>query len=110
MAKQVNVAIGGYQFACYPLSEAGVVNGAAVYVVLCVSEGGSWQVLDVGQSGDAGQRITSHPRRECWLANCANRNIWVCIYPMPSSRFTKENRLGLEQHLRRQYSPPCGDR
>jgi len=110
MVQPVNVAIGGYQFACYPLSQARFVHGAAVYVVLCVGEGGTWRVLDAGESGATGKRMDSHERKPDWEKHCLNKNIWVCIYPMPSNRFTPQDRRNLESSLRQRYRPPCGQR
>ncbi len=109
-SESVKVTISGYPFVCTALSNADFTDQAAVYVILCVSEGGSWTVLDVGQTGKLGMRIDSHDRRGCWTKNCPNNNIWVCIYKMPSNRHTKEHRLALEAKLRQLYSPPCGSR
>ena len=110
MPGPVNVTIGGYQFACYPLANAGFINIAAVYVILCVAQSGATTVLDVGQSGELGERIESHPRRDSWFHHCPAGNIWVCIYPTPTNQVTKEQRLTLESTLRQQYKPPCGER
>ena len=110
MPESVKVTIGGHPFACYRLSEAGFINIAAIYVILCVSQGGSWKVLDVGQSGELGERIDNHPRKDCWIENCLTKNVWVCVYAMPSNQYSKEDRLKLEATLRQQYNPPCGER
>jgi len=105
-----NVTIGGRTFFCVSLSEADFTDVAAVYVILCVAQDGSWTVLDVGQSGQVGIRIDDHDRKECWTRNCANNNIWVCVYRMPSSQYTRQDREKFEAELRSQYRPPCGKR
>jgi hypothetical protein len=105
-----NVTIGGQTFVCVALKDADFRDVAAIYVILCVQEGGKWKILDVGQTGELGQRIDSHDRRSCWERNCPNKNIWVCVYPMPTSKYTKEDRLKFEKALRAQYKPPCGER
>jgi len=111
MASQpVTVNIGGYPFQCVRLAEADFRDVAGVYVILCVAQGGSWTVLDVGQSGELETRFDSHPRKPCWETNCPSKNIWVCVYPMPSDAFTKEQRLDREVSLRNQYKPPRGER
>lgn len=110
MAEPVPLTIGGKSFSCVRLANADFKDVAAIYVVLCVGEGGSWTVLDVGQSGELGARIDSHDRRECWSGNCPGGNIWVCVYPMPSSRYTKQDRRQLERSIRDQYRPACGKR
>ena len=104
----VTVNISGYLFSCVPLAEASFAEVAAVYVILCVSEGGSWRLLDVGQTGELGERFDSHERKQCWEANCPNHNLWACVHLMPSSQYAKEDRLKLEHSLRQQYGPPCG--
>jgi len=110
MAEAVTVPIGGREFSCVGLADADFADVAAVYVILCVGEGGTWTVLDVGQSGEVGSRIDAHDRRSCWVRNCTSGNIWVCVYRMPSNQYTKEDRLRFEQALRAQYNPPCGKR
>ena len=102
--------IGGKPFVCVRLSEADFTDVAAVYVILCVEQNGSWTVLDVGQSGQVGSRIDDHDRKECWDRKCPSKNIWVCVYRMPSSQFTREDREQFEAQLRKQYNPLCGKR
>jgi hypothetical protein len=104
------VTIGGKPFACVRLADADFRDQAAVYVILCVGPGGSWKVLDVGQSGAVGSRIDSHDRKDEWHAHCSSGNIWVCVYPTPTSRFTMDERLKFEASLREQYAPLCGQR
>lgn len=103
-----DVTIYNLPFKCVRLSEADFSDFAAIYVILCVGEGGKWKVIDVGQSGEVGTRINSHDREECWKKNCPNGNIWVCIYKTPSSQYTKEQRVALEGQIRDSYKPNCG--
>jgi len=110
MAEPVKLRIGGYQFACYRLSEAQFINIAAVYVIIGVKPDKGWDVLDVGQSGELGERMQDHPRREEWFQEWPNGNIWVCILPTPSSRYTEQDRTEIEGRIRQRYSPPCGKR
>ncbi len=110
MAAPTQVTISNRSFLCVPLAQADFRDVAAVYVILCVAQGGSWTVLDVGQTGELGGRIDSHDRRECWSRNCPSGSIWVCVYPMPSDRYTAQDRRDLEAEVRRQYNPPCGQR
>ena len=100
------LTIGGYSFQCVSLSTAEFTDIAAVYVILCVASGGSWTVLDVGQTGELGSRIDNHDRRTCWQRNCASKNIWVCVRSMPN----RDDRLRVEREIRNQYDPPCGER
>lgn len=113
--QSVTVSIAGLAFECVPLGQADFGDEAAVYVILCVSEGGSWQVLDVdarvldvGQTAQLGSRMASHERKPAWQANCPNKNIWVAVLRMPSALYSDTDRRELEKRLRQQYSPPCG--
>lgn len=110
-AQTANVTIGGYPFVCVSLANADFKDVAVIYVILCVDKDGSWKVLAVGQTGELGDRIDSHDRKTCWQNNCSNKNIWVCVYRMPSDKYTKQDRLKVEKHIRDTYGPlPCGKR
>jgi hypothetical protein len=104
----VDLTIFSLPFKCVKLSEADFSDFAAIYVILCVDNSGSWKVIDVGQSGQVGSRIDTHDRQECWEKNCPNKNIWVCIYKTPSTLYTKEQRIDLEGKIRDYYKPVCG--
>lgn len=105
-----NLTISGYPFTCVPLADINFADVAAIYVILCVAEDGSWTVLDVGQSGEVGDRLDTHDRKRCWEQCCPNRNIWVCVHPTPSTKYTRQQRMQLESDLRRQLAPKCGKR
>jgi hypothetical protein len=109
-SQPVSVTISTLPFQCVGLSEADFSDIAAIYVILCVEQNGNWTVLDIGQTGELGERIDNHDRKQCWIDKCPNKNVWVCIYKMPSNSYTKQNRLDLEKRLRDQYNPPCGKR
>lgn len=105
-----SLTISGYAFQCVPLSDADFNDVAAIYVIICVSSGGSWVVIDVGQSGELGSRIDNHDRKSCWERKCKSGNIWVCVYKMPTATYTKADRLALEDRLRGMYTNLCGKR
>lgn len=106
--KSSNLTIGGYSFVCVPRSQADFKDIAAIYVIICVKSDGSWFVLDVGQSGELGDRIDSHDRKECWKRHCSMGNIWVCVHKMPSDMYSREDRLNREKELRDKLNPKCG--
>ena len=104
-----DISIEGYSFVCVPLSQSDFNDIAAIYAIVCVKEDRSWFVLDVGQSGEVGSRIDSHDRKECWKEYCPTGNIWVCVHKMPSSTYTKDDRLERERIVRYKTSPNCGE-
>lgn len=108
--KNIPLTIGGRKFHCTKLSEADFNNIAAIYVIICVDKDRKWIVIDVGQTGELGNRFDQHDRKNCWINNCPNKNIWVCIYPMPTNTYSKRERLDFEENIRSQYNPPCGKR
>lgn len=85
-------------------------NRAAVYVIICTHPTGKHYVIDVGESGEVGERLQDHPRLNCWLAQCKFA-LSVYLRYLPSSEgFTEDDRRRLETKIRQQYSPPCGAR
>ena len=83
-------------------------NKAAVYVIICSTKEGKNYVIDVGESGETGVRLSSHDRRSCWERNCSG-TLRVYLRYMPSSEgYAAADRRQLEQKIRQQYDPPCG--
>jgi hypothetical protein len=110
MANTTNLTIDGLYSVCVPLSNANFSDVAAIYIIICVNPDGSWTIIDIGQSGELGTRIDLHDRRECWKRKCSTGNIWVCVYPMPANKYSKQERLNLERNLRSQHTNLCGER
>ena len=108
MANQVPLKINGLNCVCVPLSKADFSDIAAIYIILCVNDDGSYKVIDIGQSGKLGERINTHDRKNCWKRKCPHGNIWVCVYKMPSKIYTKQDRLDLEKKWRAKHHNLCG--
>jgi len=106
--KIVPIIIDGLAFQCVRLSDPDFKDIAAIYVIICVDKDGKWKVLDVGQTGELGERIDHHDRKKCWEDNCPNKNIWFCVYKMPSDKYSKQDRLDVEKKLRAKHNPSCG--
>jgi len=82
-------------------------NRAAVYVIVCITDEGK-NVIDVGESGEVGIRISNHERKPCWEDNCTG-NLYVYLHYMSSSEgYTSEDRRKLESKIRNEYNPLCG--
>lgn len=105
-----NVTLGGHPFVCVPSAQADFSDVAAIYVILCVAQDGTWTVLDVGQSGQVGSNIDDHDRKGCWKRHCPNRKVWVCVHRMPRSQYTKQQREQFESAFRTRLNPTCGKR
>ncbi|OIO76452.1 MAG: hypothetical protein AUJ85_00420 [Elusimicrobia bacterium CG1_02_37_114] len=110
MTETANVTIDDYPFVCVPLFQSDFKEVAAIYVIICVKSGGSWSIIDVGQSGQLGNRIDHHDRIKCWGEKCSTENIWVCIHKMPSDKYTIEDRRRREKEIRSKHTGLCGER
>ena len=98
----------GYAFS-RPVSVAVAPEGfrwwSGVYVVGRVQEAGL-SVLDVGESADIGDRISSHDRRGCWTRHAFGLPLVV----MAHLEQDLATRLRIEVDLRSRLTPPCGIR
>ena len=90
-----------YTFSIYPLGQAFKALGG-VYAILRF-EGGSYQVLYVGQTGDLSERFDDHHKAACFSRNGAT-HIAVLVEPSESRR------LMIEKDLTAMYSPICNGR
>lgn len=96
------VTISGYSFeGPYEIGKK-VIDRAAVYVILNSDD----EVIDVGQSGETGTRLSSHERKRCWDRNGGK---WFAVKWMPSDRYSREDRERIEKEIRENESPPCGE-
>jgi len=95
------VNISGYSFeGPYEIGKE-LVNRAAVYVILDSGSG----VVDVGQSGETGTRLSNHERKPCWDRNNGK---WFAVRWMPSDQSSREDREEFESKIRESEDPPCG--
>jgi len=79
---------------------------SGVYAVLSQPSNG-YTVVDVGESAQVRERVRSHERERCWRANAAGGLTFAAHY---TPGMQQPGRMEIEQELRRQYRPPCGER
>lgn len=79
---------------------------SGIYIIWCKS-GEAWTVLDVGESHDVKDRVLKHDRADCWKRNCSGTICYSAIYT-PNAQ--QSGRMEIEQAIRKQERPPCGDR
>ncbi|MDP9350440.1 MAG: hypothetical protein M3P51_02700 [Chloroflexota bacterium] len=63
------------------------------------------EVIDIGESGDVGNRLASHDRKGCWIAAARGDMSAYLHETPPESAFLRYLR---EQELRALYPPRCG--
>ena len=61
------------------------------------------KVLDVGQTSSVNSRIPFHDRKECWDRN---KTGMAHLYVFVNS--SEQDRVQIEQSIRRLYNPVCG--
>ena len=77
-------------------------------MIICRAKDDKYYVIDVGESGETGIRLSNHNRRPCWERNC-NGSLHVYLRYMPTSEgYDATSRRQLEKKIRQQYDPPCG--
>jgi hypothetical protein len=78
---------------------------SGVYAILGRAAAGSkWIVVDVGESGDVKSRVETHDRKPQWQGG-GHATLGVAADYCDAATRTR-----VEQALRRQYNPACGDR
>lgn len=104
------LTICGEPFLCCPLQQVALTEEASVYVVLGVDEWGSWKVVDVGQTDQAGDEEQGAERQRNWVAQCPSRNLWFGLHGIRGSltvhRHALEDRIRVEYKLRATQRPP----
>lgn len=92
----------GYSFEMdYPLNTTTFNNVGAVYVIYANQR---W--LDVGETGELGNRIANHDRKPDWQRNAGGLPIFVGVH----QEGNEATRLAIESTLRNSLNPVCGDR
>jgi len=100
----MSITIGKYTFEGPYTNTDYLQDRSGVYAILCRSNG-SYNLTDVGESGQVKSRVENHDRKTCWSRNCS-RGLSVAVYYTG----TESSRLAIEKEIRDAYRPPCGDR
>lgn len=102
----MSIKIGEYTFEGPYISENSLKDKSGIYAILCKQNSG-YKPLDIGESCQVKTRVMNHDRRKCWQKNCSGMIAYAVFY-MP--HIHQAGRMKIEQKLRRQYNPPCGDK
>ncbi len=105
----MSITIGRWTFeGPYALTETWrLEDRSGVYVVLCPTQQNCYRVIDVGESAQVKARVETHDRKDCWQRNCGV-TLYVAVLYTPNLQ--QPGRSAIEQEIRREYSPPCGER
>ncbi len=100
------ITIGSYVFDGPYTSTNDLEDRSGVYAILDKRSDG-YHVIDIGESSEVKTRVENHDRADCWKRN-KQGSLCVAVYYTPNKQ--QSGRKEIEQELRRQYNPPCGDR
>lgn len=101
----MGITVGGYSFEGPYTSTNSLQDKAGVYAIHCYKDG-KYYLLDVGESETVKSRVENHERKSCWQRNCPE-TITYSVYYTPN--LDQEGRMKIEQEIRNQYNPPCGE-
>lgn len=102
----MSIKIGDYYFEGPYYAKSSLQDKSGVYAILCEVNDG-YNVLDIGESAKVRNRVENHDREDCWETHCGGTIVYA-VYYTPHKE--QSGRMEIEQELREQYNPPCGDR
>ncbi len=99
----MSINIGKYH-AEGPFSNQNLLQArSGVYVILGRKNSTSnWTVVDVGESQNVQERVSSHDRSPCWRGQGHSELAVAAIYK------DERERMQIERELRQHFAPPCG--
>ena len=99
------IRIGRYTFEGPYYTTGMLEDRAGVYAIHCERDG-KYYLIDVGESATVKSRVESHDRKTCWSRNCGE-TITYAAYYTPNTQ--QPGRRAIEQEIRNQFKPPCGE-
>ena len=103
----MSIEIAGYRFEGPYESTSDLENRSGVYSILTPTGNSRYKIIDVGESATVRTRVEGHDRKSCWRRNANNGQIRYAAYYTPGLQ--QAGRKKIEQKIREQYNPPCGD-
>lgn len=102
----MSIDIGRYTFDGPYTNTNSLEDRSGVYAILCSSDQ-NYSLIDVGESATVKTRVESHDRKDCWTRYCY-KTLSVAVYYTPHLQQT--GRMEIEQEIRKEFNPPCGQR
>lgn len=100
------ISVGNYSFEGPYTSTNSLEDKSGVYAIHCYIDS-KYYLIDIGESATVKTRIENHDRTDCWKRNC-NGQLTVSVLYTPNKQ--QAGRKEIEQELRQQYNPTCGER
>ena len=102
----MTIRIGRYVFNGPYLSTNSLEDRSGVYVIEC-KRNDKYYAVDAGESHAVRSRVENHDRKDCWRRNCRTGILAYAVYYTP--HLQQAGRRRIEQEIRDQYHPPCGE-
>jgi hypothetical protein len=104
----MTIEISGYEFSGPFSDTSSLEDRSGVYAILTPTGNSKYKVVDVGESATVKTRVENHDRNPCWQRNANKGGIQCAAHYTPGLH--QAGRRKIEQEIRDQYKPPCGDR
>lgn len=101
----MTIQIGSYNFDGPFDNTSSLRKQSGVYAILGRNAATDrWIVMDIGESMDLQDRVINHDRKDCW-GRQRYQQVQVGVLYCDG-----QARIRVEQQLRAQFNPPCGER
>lgn len=100
------ITVGNYSFEGPYTDTSNLRDNSGIYAIHCNRNGG-YYLVDIGESATVKSRVENHDRADCWERNCTVA-LTVSVLYTPNQQ--QAGRRRIEQELRNQFNPPCGER
>lgn len=101
------ITIAGYSFDGPYSSTSSLEDRSGVYAILCKKDNDNYSLVDVGEAAKVKSRVETHDRKSCWSRNCHSTQMFTALY---TPHLQQSGRIEIEQKIRAQYNPTCGER
>jgi len=102
----MSITVGDYSFEGPSTDTSNLQDRSGVYAIHC-NRDQKYYLIDVGESAKVKERIDNHDRKDCWKRNCSGSLMFSVLY---TPNLQQPGRLAIEQAIRNQFNPPCGQR
>ena len=101
----MGIAVGRYTFEGPYTLTGKLEDRSGIYAIHCYRDN-KYYLIDVGESATVRSRVETHERKSCWQRNCSGTLAVSAYY---TSHLHQAGRIQIEQEIRNQYDPPCGE-
>lgn len=102
----MSITAGTYTFEGPYTDTSKLQNRSGIYAIHCCRDQ-KYFLIDVGESSDLKDRVENHDRKDCWKRNCSGTLTVSVLY---TQNLQQPGRIAIEQAVRNQFRPSCGQR